>query len=65
MKDYKQRPLFEWDQYSVIDKLLHAETETKQLAGSKYLIADTCLKPLRGAPINAFQREHGNESGLG
>ena len=34
MKDYKQRPLFEWDQYSVIDKLLHAETETKHLAFS-------------------------------
>ena len=31
-KDYKQRPILEWDRYSVIDKLLHAETETKHLA---------------------------------
>lgn len=31
-RDYKQRPLLEWDKYSVIDSLLHAETETKHLA---------------------------------
>lgn len=32
VKDHKQRPLLAWDQYSVIDKLLFAETETKHLA---------------------------------
>lgn len=35
VKDYKQRPLLEWEQYSVIDKLLFAETETKHLAVSR------------------------------
>lgn len=35
VKDYKQRPLLEWEQYSVIDRLLFAETETKHLAVSK------------------------------
>lgn len=35
VKDYKQRPLLEWEQYSVIDKLLFAETETKHLADSR------------------------------
>jgi hypothetical protein len=34
-KDYKQRPIPAWDQYSVIDRLLHAETETAQLAVSR------------------------------
>jgi hypothetical protein len=34
VKDHKQRPIPEWAQYSVIDKLLSAETETKHLACS-------------------------------
>ena len=34
VKDHRQRPLLAWDQYSVIDKLLFAETETKHLAFS-------------------------------
>jgi hypothetical protein len=33
-KDHKQRPIPEWDHYSVIDDLLHAETETRHLAVS-------------------------------
>ncbi|MCA2997672.1 MAG: hypothetical protein ING75_03625 [Rhodocyclaceae bacterium] len=32
--DYRKRPLREWQRYSVIDKLLFAETETKHLAVS-------------------------------
>jgi len=35
LTDFKQRPIAEWDQYSVIDKLLFAETETKHLAVSR------------------------------
>ena len=32
VKDHKQRPIPEWDRYSVVDALLHAETETRHLA---------------------------------
>jgi hypothetical protein len=34
VKDYKQRPIPEWSQYSVVEKLIHAETETRHLAVS-------------------------------
>ena len=34
VKDHKQRAIPEWDHYSVIDRLLFAETETKHLAVS-------------------------------
>ncbi|MCA3028987.1 MAG: hypothetical protein ING66_10360 [Rhodocyclaceae bacterium] len=35
VKDYRKRPLREWQRYSVIDKLLFAETETTHLAVSR------------------------------